>query len=225
MRGVSFSTCANLRVWDPLRHFFESFYREASSCPLTSRFHWIQQVYFFFVLFVRGELFSHIRSERLRSGNALCVKKIKKNGGRSGLMPTRQYDRLVFAVRGLLSSPRETPAPFVAQDNLSRCLCSRSSSPLHTFINSGRTELYFHIPLPRRSFFFFFSYLFCNTSPWCINTEGPPFLCCPSQAQPGQGPPSYRWTEAFCFALLSKVCLFVHACCVQSLLFLCSVVE
>lgn len=32
-------------------------------------------------------------------------------------------------------------------------------SPLHTLFNSG-TELYFHIPLPRRSF-----YLFCNTSP------------------------------------------------------------
>lgn len=95
-------------------------------------------------------------------------------------MPTRQYDRFVFAVRGLLSSPRETPAPFVAQDNLSRCLCSRSSSPLHTFINSGRTELYFHIPLPRRSFFFFFFfYLFCNTSPWCINTEGLLFSAAP----------------------------------------------
>lgn len=74
-----FSTCANLRVWNPLRHssqvkLFTGKLRAALWPHASTEFRRCIFVRFF----LRREVCSHIRSERLRSGNALCVKKKRK---------------------------------------------------------------------------------------------------------------------------------------------------
>lgn len=120
--------------------------QEGIGCPLTSHQNMIKNVRFLQICFI------NIPAVTPNSPSAAGECVVRKSGT-SALMPTRNMIDW-YSLSGDYSVHLVRLPLLCRTDHLSRCPCSTSSSPLHTFINSGAPSCISTFHCPDTLFFF-----------------------------------------------------------------------